>query len=375
MRIVGVLSLVTLGLMANIWGKIYIKGAVAHRMEAFWEQAEFIANSWLFAISGLLIASDLLFGDIIGSDWGYLFLLYILLLAIRFVSIILFFPVMRKQGYGFTLRECIMTWWGGLRGAVGLTLALTIRSVAAAQGEARISSQATFFMGGIVVLTSIINASTTGVLLKWLHLEHLPNPFIVYELESLFRESAIACLIYAGADKREICLPPLTKPQGVEIKGALHASRRHFLLAQNASYDALLNKDVINGVTWVLLKHSIDRELDIYEERIDQWKNIVESTSIKLLTWYLCKYGSPTDCEIIEFLYRPADETKDIEEQWESLLRLETSSEETKEAPFVIRILGVLGLMAYSYLHAHDLARRAIKALQSKDDNLVSCRF
>jgi len=60
------------------------------------------------------------------SDFGYLALLYISLLCIRLVMIVLSFPVLSRMGYGLTWKDALVLVWGGLRGAVGLALALII---------------------------------------------------------------------------------------------------------------------------------------------------------------------------------------------------------------------------------------------------------
>lgn len=50
----------------------------------------------------------------------------IILLSFRGFVIALFSPVLRHTGYGMTWREGTVMTWGGLRGAVGLALALQV---------------------------------------------------------------------------------------------------------------------------------------------------------------------------------------------------------------------------------------------------------
>lgn len=57
------------------------------------------------------------------ADWGYMFLLYILLTAIRFVLFFLAYPVTSRIGLKTSLRETLFQVYGGLRGAVGIALA------------------------------------------------------------------------------------------------------------------------------------------------------------------------------------------------------------------------------------------------------------
>ena len=40
----------------------------------------------------------------------------------------IFYPLMRKAGYGLPSKDAIVVWWGALRGAIGLALALVVYS-------------------------------------------------------------------------------------------------------------------------------------------------------------------------------------------------------------------------------------------------------
>ena len=49
---------------------------------------------------------------------------YILVVAIRLVVITLLYPILQRTGYGVDWKTALVMLWGGLRGAVGLALAL-----------------------------------------------------------------------------------------------------------------------------------------------------------------------------------------------------------------------------------------------------------
>ena len=63
-------------------------------------------------------------------DWGYLFLLYFLLQAIRFFLIFAFYPLTSKIGIGTSWQEAVFSSYSGLRGAVGIALALSLTAEA-----------------------------------------------------------------------------------------------------------------------------------------------------------------------------------------------------------------------------------------------------
>lgn len=62
----------------------------------------------------------------IGMWIGYGVLLFIACVAIRFLCIFLHFPALRRLGYGMTWQEAVVISWSGLRGAIGLALALLV---------------------------------------------------------------------------------------------------------------------------------------------------------------------------------------------------------------------------------------------------------
>jgi NhaP-type Na+/H+ or K+/H+ antiporter len=52
--------------------------------------------------------------------------IYVTLHFIRFFCILLFWPCLRKMGYGMSFKQVILCTYAGLRGAVGLSLALMV---------------------------------------------------------------------------------------------------------------------------------------------------------------------------------------------------------------------------------------------------------
>lgn len=59
-------------------------------------------------------------GQWTGQDWGYLFVLYILITAIRFFLFFSFYPIISRIGLKSSWQEAVFQSYGGLRGAVGI---------------------------------------------------------------------------------------------------------------------------------------------------------------------------------------------------------------------------------------------------------------
>jgi len=155
----GVIAVVTFGISMAGPGKTRVSPGVTHFLHEFWELAAFIANTLIFIIVGVVIAQQV---NYTLNDLLVLLIVYIGIHVARLGTIYFFYPLMKKIGYGISFKDSIVLWWGGLRGAVGLALALIVAIEEKIPMDVR--SQVLSLTAGIVILTSLINATTV----KWL---------------------------------------------------------------------------------------------------------------------------------------------------------------------------------------------------------------
>jgi len=82
---------------------------------------------------------------------------------------------LKRMGYGFSVNDGIVLSWGGLRGALGITLALEVDLAFPAPKhcdhgvcatEEKFGSQMLLTVGGMAILSLLINGMTTGPLLN-----------------------------------------------------------------------------------------------------------------------------------------------------------------------------------------------------------------
>ena len=185
----GVIGLVTLGLLMAGRGKTRISPEVGHFLHDFWGLAAFLANTLIFIIVGVIIGQRTKFT---AESFIDLALIYIGIHLIRGFVILIFFPIMKKIGYGINRKEAIVLWWGGLRGVIGLAMALIVVEYNMTNKELSdlagvlgvdlninpgffdmIKEQFLFITAGIVLLTSLINATTIKALVNGLGLTKL----------------------------------------------------------------------------------------------------------------------------------------------------------------------------------------------------------
>jgi NhaP-type Na+/H+ or K+/H+ antiporter len=150
-------------------------------MEDFWALVEVLLNTVLFTLGGLvwgeIIANSEPGEQFTGTDWGYLFVLYIFLMLIRFFLLFACYPITASIGLGTSLQETLFSSFAGLRGAVGIALAISLDNVVEAQGIPLYENETNRvfgFVGGIAFLTLTLNATMSGPLLKKLGLADRP---------------------------------------------------------------------------------------------------------------------------------------------------------------------------------------------------------
>ena len=94
-------------------------------MHEFWEFTAFAANVIIFIVVGVVIAQK---AQPTGMDFAILGLVYLAIHVVRAINMGMFYPLMRKAGYGLPGKDAVVVWWGALRGAIGLALALVVYS-------------------------------------------------------------------------------------------------------------------------------------------------------------------------------------------------------------------------------------------------------
>ncbi len=121
----GVLGLVALGIVMAGIGRTRISPEVEHFMHEFWELIAFVANVIIFIVVGVVIAQN---ANPTGMDFLILGIVYLVIHLVRGINMGVFYPLMRKAGYGLPGKDAVVVWWGALRGAIGLALALVVYS-------------------------------------------------------------------------------------------------------------------------------------------------------------------------------------------------------------------------------------------------------
>ncbi|CAK8989103.1 Sodium/hydrogen exchanger 7 (Na(+)/H(+) exchanger 7) (NHE-7) (Protein SALT OVERLY SENSITIVE 1) [Durusdinium trenchii] len=175
LKLSGVLATIFAALMVGKYAQPLVcdKDALA----AVWHLLEFFGNTVLFVLCGVFAFES---AQIVRwSDYGWLLVFYILANLARGFMIGVLWPLVNcvsgSDVTRTTWKEVLVMTWGGLRGAVGLALVLSMRELLMQQGKQETARLMVFFVSGFAALTLLVNATTCSLLLKCLGLTKTPE--------------------------------------------------------------------------------------------------------------------------------------------------------------------------------------------------------
>jgi len=166
-------------------GVNYVSRKVERPLDVVWSVLEYCANTVIFLLAGALVAARIYtnlanpkVSDIKWYDFPMSLVLWLYLLLARAAMFVLFWPVLKRSGYGMTPREGLVLAWSGLRGAVGLALSLFV--VLDFQNAPNLSDRqfgelCFFYMGAITLLTLLVQGVTMAPLLRRLGMTKPPS--------------------------------------------------------------------------------------------------------------------------------------------------------------------------------------------------------
>ena len=178
-KVSGVLALVVCGIYMS-HRKQCISPEVHHTLHEFWEMSVYLGNTLIFTMAGMIVMGRAL-DHFQYEDIFYLLITYLGINVIRFFVVKLFSLIYNQFTYKLDTGNMILVAWGGLRGAVGLALALVIA------GDERLQMRdeddprtilrykLVFFVAGIVVLTLLLNGISTSWVVKKFKLDQVSD--------------------------------------------------------------------------------------------------------------------------------------------------------------------------------------------------------
>ena len=171
LQVSGVVATVTAALVVGSIGRKHLSAEGWTRLQAVWEQIEFLASTLIFVLAATMIP-DLL-SDLRWSEAAMLAVMVVAALLARAVVLFLLMPTLSavRLAEGVSTPHKLVLLWGAMRGAVTLAMALSvIENPLVPHEDARLVA---VLATGFVLFTLFVNAPTLRPLIRLLHLDRL----------------------------------------------------------------------------------------------------------------------------------------------------------------------------------------------------------
>ncbi|MBV7335779.1 Na+/H+ antiporter [Chloroflexi bacterium TSY] len=267
----GVLAVVAAGLVNGNYGPRGMSPTTRIVLFNFWEYLAFLANSLVFVLIGMNVRPELLLQFSVPA-----LLAVVAVLASRAINVYGLGGLVRSLQPTVPIPYLHIMYWGGLRGAISLAMALSIPLV---MGDIRNELLAMTF--AVVLFTLLIQATTIPSLLERLNLTKSSTTPIEYErlqgkllathaarrhLDHLFNEGALVPQAWeqvkSELDSRDQELSAATSEmlaQHPELQQKIvHLARLETLRAERAALDDLAQEGLLSSEALAELQAEID---------------------------------------------------------------------------------------------------------------------
>jgi NhaP-type Na+/H+ or K+/H+ antiporter len=152
------------GLMMAI-EKERVPKSCLHALKIFWQYAEFMAETFIYWMTGIIISTEVSSLDLVWhlDSYVYVLLLYLMVMVTRGLSQAILYTWTKRMGYGLDRSEAALLSLGGQRGPICLTLALILTRQS---DQSTASTIKIFCATGVVLLSVLVNGNLTPFLIK-----------------------------------------------------------------------------------------------------------------------------------------------------------------------------------------------------------------
>jgi NhaP-type Na+/H+ or K+/H+ antiporter len=173
----GIIACCAAGVTFSYYGKpLILKEELMH---GFWGTLEFICNTLIFLLSGLIVGYKSV-QYVHYADIGSIFIIYILMNIIRFVTLLICHYPISKLILDYDFRHSIFVAFSGIKGSMSLLLAILLESHTIEDSSDTYAGdklfpkadvdRAVFVICGVVTCTLVFNGFLVGSVLQWLNL-------------------------------------------------------------------------------------------------------------------------------------------------------------------------------------------------------------
>ena len=129
LEVSGILALVSLGIYLSQFTKVNLSHKNHHAVHTVWSFCGFVLETMIFLITGTYIGQQLLNYKEFAVEWSDVFkalIFFPFLNLVRYLVMLIQLPILNKVGYKISCTSAIVLTYGGLRGAIALSLAMIV---------------------------------------------------------------------------------------------------------------------------------------------------------------------------------------------------------------------------------------------------------
>jgi NhaP-type Na+/H+ or K+/H+ antiporter len=137
LHVSGALSILTFGLFMASFGKMAISPMIESSVHDFWAIIAHNIEALIFVISGMQLGLQILDNTRRFEEIAIALVLYFVLHFIRCIVIFAHLPLLRRIGYGLTLKKALLLSVAGVKGTISLVLSLAVFSESSMDNDLR----------------------------------------------------------------------------------------------------------------------------------------------------------------------------------------------------------------------------------------------
>ncbi len=329
----GVVAVVTAGFFIGWYGRTRIGPDSWDYLNRVWSQLSYWASALVFLLAAMSMPRRM-----VDVGWHDVILLLVVIgcaFAARGAVLVTFFPILARLGWSQHVSPGYMAaiWWGGVRGALTLALALAVTEHPQLDAHGDVRATVATLATGFVLFTLFVNATTLPVVMRWLKLDRLNRA------DQIVRDRAIElALEKAGRDLEDVAEQYRFEGDLLDREADRLRKRRDALREAETPTSALSVDDQV----YVGLSALVAAEGELYRAHFSD--QILSRYANRTLTTFVARLSDATKTGHMEG-YRTAAE------------RVLELSPWLRPASFVHRHLRLGAPLAYALARRYELLR------------------
>lgn len=167
LHVSGILALCVLGMYLGEFAATQFNHETKHSLHMVWSFGSFSAETILFLITGTYIGG--IFDDLkeYGLSWSDLWkgaIFFLFTNVLRTALLIISMPLLNTTGYKISFKSIIILGYGGLRGAIALSLAMIVMTDTELDQDFRVFCL--FYVVITIILTVFVNGTTMKLIMR-----------------------------------------------------------------------------------------------------------------------------------------------------------------------------------------------------------------